>query len=181
MQPAPSARSTFVSVLAWAFIGLSAVATCMSLLQNVMVNLLFPAFEMDLARVTASGRLPSIARVVIEHVRLFLAVYLLLSAATLVSSIGLLQRKEWARVAFIALMGIGIATNVGGVALSFAFFSAVPDVTPMAPPPFGDQARVMVGMIMGINLLFTAALILLFGWIIKRLRSAEVRTEFISS
>ena len=172
--------STFVTAVAWTFIVLAGVATFISLLQNVLVNILAPAFETDFARVRGSGQLPWIVAFMFEHVRLLMAIYLLLSTATFVSAIGLLKRQEWARLVFIAMMAIGIALNAAGVALSFAFYSAIPSVPPTTPSPFGDQAKLIVAMIIGINVLFTVGLMALFAWIIKRLISAEVRSEFLA-
>src|SRR6476620_2610152 len=127
MSAAP--RSTFVTVLAWIFIFLAGFATLVSILQNAMVNFMFPAGEMDAAfeQVGSSERLPGFVTFMLRNMRLVFVFFLLVCVASLASSIGLLLRRGWARIAFIAIMILGVAWNLAGVALSFAFVSWLPE------------------------------------------------------
>jgi len=178
--PAPPPRSKFVTGLAWTFIGLAGVGTFVLLIQFVMASILLPAINLDgaMAHAKATGRLPEIAVFLFEHIRLFMALNLLLSAATLVSAIGLLKRLEWARVTFIAVLGFVMALYTASLALPFVFYSAIAPSSAAGLHPLGDQAKLMVGMIFGVNLLFTVGLVTVFGGIIKRLVSDEIRQEF---
>jgi hypothetical protein len=81
IESAPS-RSSFVTVLAWVFIVLAGFATLMSLFQNVMLALVFPADEMRTAMHEAKRdqQLSGFARFMFEHFRLIFALFFALSA-----------------------------------------------------------------------------------------------------
>jgi hypothetical protein len=180
---APSAappRSTFVTALAWIFIVLAGFATLISVLQNIMVTVMFPVAEMQAAADQAkkTERMPWFAAFMIQNMRLFFFAFLMLSTATVVSAIGLLKRRNWARLLFVALMSFGILWNVAGVVLSFVFFSSMPPVPSTAPNGFADQFELMSKVMIGFNILLAAGFTVLFGWIIKRLTSNEIRHEF---
>jgi len=99
----------------------------------------------------------------------------LVSAITLVASIGLLRRLNWGRLLFIALLVLSIVWQVAGLALQQAIFSMLPAVPPEAgAPPVEQFLHVM--RVAGVVL--TLAFAVLFGWIIKRLVSPAVVAEF---
>ena len=178
MSVAP--RSTFVTVLAWIFIFLAGFATLVSILQNVMVNFMFPAGEMDAAfeQAGSSERLPGFVTFMLRNMRLVFLFFLLVCVASLASSIGLLLRQGWARVAFIAIMILGVVWNLAGVVLSFAFVSWLPELPAGTPDDFARQWSYMSKAIIAFNVVVTLGFSLLFGWIAKKLMSAEVRSEF---
>src|SRR6478672_6650334 len=98
-------QSSFVTVLAWIFIVLAGFATLISILQNVMISLMFPIEEMQAAMVQAKHKqdMPVFAEFMFSHFQLFFLSFLVVSSVTLVSAIALLKRKNWARVLFIGL------------------------------------------------------------------------------
>ena len=174
-------RSNFVTVLAWIFIALSGFTTLISILQNIMIGILFRAPDHAFPTVDpATGKeFPWIFRFMFEHFQLFFLAFFVVSALTLAASIGLLRRKNWARLLFIALMGLGIAWNVAGVLMLFPMFSFFNEVADSAKQPgFTDQFGLAWKVMAGVNLLFVAAFVWLFGWIIKRLASESIRREF---
>lgn len=123
-QMPPVARSTFVTVLAWIFIALAGFATFISILQNIMIAFVFPMAQMQ-AAATQQGA-PWFAAWMIQHFQLFFLLFLVASASCLAAAIGLLRRKNWARLLFIALMLLGIAWNVAGLVLGAFFLSSFP-------------------------------------------------------
>ena len=174
-------RSTFVTALAWVFIALSGFATLVTLLQNVMVWTIFSSGEvraaMDQAP-SAGGEASWILDWMVRHFHLVFLVFFLACLATLVASLGLLGRREWARVLFITIMGIGILWNVAGLALGFLMATGMLG-EPWASPAAGDeQFKTMMYVMMGFNVLFVGAFVALFAWIVRRLSSAEIRREF---
>lgn len=172
-------RSSFVTALAWVFIVLSGFATLIAIAQNVMINTMLPVDQMEAAIHSAEAQqnMPPVAAFMTSHFRLFFGAFLALSAVTLISSIALLKRKNWARLVFISLMGLGIIWNLGGLFLQQAIFSSIsPPAT--APPEFLDQFQSMAQTMMIFSAIMAIVFSVLFAWIIKRLASQKVREEF---
>jgi hypothetical protein len=178
MTDAPP-KSTFVTALAWVFIVLSAGATAISALQNVMVYFLFPRAEMKAAMESgpASAQMPGLAKFMFANVELFFAAFFCLSLLMLMSAIGLLNRKNWARRASIGLMAFGIAWNLGGLVLQQVFMSELAQPT-NAPAEFQSQFQTMQTVMRIVAAVFSVGFSALFGWIIWRLRSAKIVAEF---
>ena len=180
MSGAPAARSTFVTTVAWIFIVLGGFTLLISLLQNVMIFLLFPVDEMRAAMREADKAQPMPAgfRFVAEHFHWFFAAFLVVSAATFVSAIGLLRRRNWARCLFIGVMAFGILWNLPGLAMPFLMSSWMPPMPDQGPPEFQRQFTIMFTVIAAFTIVISLATIGLFGWIIKRLVSPGIRKEF---
>jgi hypothetical protein len=178
--PAPPQRSTFVTAVAWIFIVLAGFATLISALQNVMITVMFPVAEMQAAADHAKNdeRMPWFAAFMFQNIRLFFFAFFVLCVATLTAAIGLLRRKNWARILFIALMGFGVLWNIGGVVFSIVFFSSMPPIPATAPQGFGDQFELMSKVMIGFNIVLAVGFTALFGWILKRLFSSDIRREF---
>ena len=172
-------RSTFVTVLAWIFIVMAGFATLISILQNIVIALMFPAAEMQAAAARAQDQpgVPWFASWMFNHVQAFFLFFLVASASTLVASIGLLKRKNWARLLFIILMALGVVWNIAGVVMMFFFFSSFGDVA-VANQPAAEHFDVIFKVMLAFNCLMVAGFIWLFGWIIKRLVSEDIRREF---
>jgi hypothetical protein len=173
-------RSTFVTVVAWIFIFLAGFATLASILQNVMVNFMFPGGEIDAAfeQAGASERLPGFVSFMLRNMRLVFLFFLLVSVATLASSIGLLLRQNWARIAFVLVMVLGVLWNLAGVVLSFAFASWLPAPPPGTPAGFAEHWSYMSKAMIAANVVITLGFAVLFAWIAKKLLSPGVRAEF---
>ena len=174
-------RSAFVTGLAWTFIALAGFATFISVMQNVMFTLMFPAEEMRaIARDSRNGPpMPGAVRFMFENFRYFLAAFLVLSAGTLISAIGLLKRKNWARLAFIAIMAIGVVWNLAGLAMPFVMTPLIPEMPGQVPPDFKDNFRLMQNIMIGFAVVMGLAFAGLFAWIIKRLVSDDIKREFL--
>jgi hypothetical protein len=172
-------RSSFVTALAWVFIVLGAFATVIAVLQNVMLSVMLPAGMPPIESQDKAQDIPAFARFMFDNFRFFFAGFLLVSAVTLASAIGLLKRMNWARLTFIGLMGFGILWNLGSVVLAVFMFSAMPSPD-NAPAEFREQHELM-STIMTVFIVVTAvAFTVLFGWIIKRLLSNDIKREFVA-
>jgi hypothetical protein len=122
--------------------------------------------------------MPAFASFLFNYFQLFFLLFLVVSAATFASAIGLLKRKNWARILFVGIMGLGILWNVVGIVFMALFFQSMPPVSAGAPSAGAGNFEVMWTIMLGFNLLMVAGFVWLFGWIIKRLLSEEVRREF---
>ena len=179
LVPNQMAKSTFVTALAWVFIVLAGFATLISVLQNVMITLMVPDAAMQTAaeQVGRDKNVPRFFAFMFQNVRLIFFAFLLLTSATLAAAIGLLNRKNWARITFIGLMVFGIFWNIGGVVFSIFFVMAIPST---APSDFAHQFKLMSTIMIGVNVLTAIGFSTLFGWIVKRLLSPVIRLEFSS-
>ena len=175
----PFPRSTFVTVVAWIFIVVTGFSTFISILQNVMLTFMFPVGEMQDAMHSAKGseNVPEIALFMFSHIRLFFVAFLVLSAAMFVSSIGLLKRRNWARIAFVFFFALGIAWSIASVFLQNAFFSSMPPPS-NAPSEFREQFESMTTVMLVFSSVMSIGFSLLFAWLIRRLSSRQIKGEF---
>ena len=173
-------RSSFVTVLAWIFIVLAGFATLIAVLQNIMVNTMFPLEEFQ----STSHKPPDTPAAVsffASHIRLFFASFLVVTASTLVSAVGLLKRRNWARLVFIAILLLGIVWNVAGLVAQQFLFSSMQVFPPGAPPQVRAQAEAFdsVFLVMRVvSALMAVGFSILFAWLVKRLLSVSVAAEF---
>jgi hypothetical protein len=175
-QPDPAdQRSDFVTVLAWIFIALSGFATMISALQNLMVWLVFPLDRMrELQAEAAAQGMPAIPAALFGHIELWFGGVLAVSAVTLAAAIGLLRRKNWARLLFIAILALMIAFNLVALPMQWMIFDGIPQVEHPELRGFGTMLLVMQIF----STILAAGFCVLFGWIIKRLLSPAIRREF---
>jgi hypothetical protein len=181
-----SARSSFVSVVAWVFIVISGFTTVIGALQNLMIRSMpFDQFNGVLQDSTAASQFPGPARFIFSHVQLLFLASFLLSLLTLISSVGLLRRRNWARLVFMGLLVLGIAYMIGGLFLQQSFMSSFDTSFRAAAPQdslFRANAEQFASMITAMRIflaVFSVGIAGLFGWIVVRLCSAKVRAEFI--
>ena len=132
-----------------------------------------------LRRAEQSQDIPAFAIFMFDHFRLLFAGFLVLSAVTLISAIGLLKRKNWARLTFVGIMGLGVVWNVIGAVLPFFMFSSftMPDG---APADVREQQELVLKVMMAFSIGMAVAFGALFIWIIKRLGSDDIRREFVA-
>lgn len=171
----PAERSTFVSVIAWVFIVFSGLATAVTALQNILVHTVFKDSEMPGLNETA----PPLFAFMHEHISLYFLGLFLLSLSMLIASIGLLKRKNWARLASIALLVLAITSQIGGMAVQFAVFSSMRAEFASQPDAFNMDTILIA--ILGFNTLLAIGIVMLFAWFIKRLLSAKIAAEFAQS
>jgi hypothetical protein len=179
--PPPLPRSAFVTAVAWVFIALAGFASLVAVLQNVMVWTFFPIDQMHAAVAQARQQqqsMPAASLFLMEHIRELVASVLVLTLGTLIISVGLLRRHNWARVLFVCLLYLGIAWNIVGLFWQWFFFRSMPQ-PPQAPAQMRAQFETMF-IVMGIfSVIMALGMSVLFGWIIKRLTSTAIKSEFV--
>jgi len=176
--PVTAPRSTFVTILAWIFIVISALSTCIALMQAAMFIFLIPHDAFSSPQAQAQMRQgPPILSFMVRHAIIIFPLFWSGAVAMLVSAIGLLRRWNWARWLFIALLAFGILWNLGSVIVQHLLIGSAP--LPVAPDNAALQGmRVMMIVIQVVSAIMAVAISVLFGWIIRRLLSAPIAAEF---
>jgi heme/copper-type cytochrome/quinol oxidase subunit 2 len=168
-----SQANTFVTVLAWLLICFTAFGVLMSLLQNVMIGSVFPAMN---AQAPRAGQ---ISPEFMVFFRTLAAFVLIVQGFLLFAAWSFLRRRNWARRAFVVVFVLSAAW-AGFTALASLGMGVLMPHTPRPgsemPPAFAGVFRIM-GLLMAI---VSAAFAVLFAWLVKRLRTPEVRAEFHS-
>ena len=104
----------------------------------------------------------------------------------LISAVGLLRRRNWARLVFMGLLTLGIVYMFGGLFLQQSMLSSFNASFSAAAPQdsvFRANAKQFQSMftVMRVFMIaFSLGIAGVFGWIVARLASAKVRTEFAS-
>ena len=168
---APQTKSTCVTVVAWLFIVMSGCATPISLFQNIMILTMFPRFGAPPD--DAFADLPVVSRFLFSHMELFFHAFLVVCIYTLVCSIGLLKRRNWARRGFIALLCAGVLYQVAGFAFQSVFMT---EMAGRGAPDDEFRAALLMMRLFGAGM--AIGLVILFGWMIKKLTSPPIRAEF---
>lgn len=173
-------RSSFVTSVAWTFIVLAGFATAITLLQNIMISVMFPVEEIraSMREAQKSPPMPAFASFMLDHIRLMFGLFFAVCALTLMSAIGLLKRKNWARLIFISMMVLGMLWNLAGVFIPYFMFSSFPPISETAPRDLHDNFQLMTNIMMGFTTVIVIIFALLFGWIAKRLMSPDIKGEF---
>jgi hypothetical protein len=174
-------RSSFVTVIAWIFIVISGFMTFISLLQNILINTVFPFDKIQIARASAPP-MPPIFDFMFDYFRIFFLAFLLVSAVKLVSAIGLLRRWNWARLVFVGILALGVVSSIGGLLLQQVMFDSMmkfpTDAGRPMPPDFEANMRGMMIAMRAFSAVFILGFAVLYAWIIKRLLSPSVAAEF---
>ena len=173
-------RSTFVSVVAWIFIALSSLGVVIGIIQNLIFGLIFEQTEFkELLANPEQNELPGYMVFIFENIQLIMALSLLLVILLLVSSIGLLLRKNWARRIFITYMFIMCLYMVIG-SLAQAFWvdeiMQAQGINTSSP-----KAGAFADMFLAIQytvLIFNAGIGVVFGWLGWKLMRPEIKIEF---
>ena len=127
---------------------------------------------------TPPQQMPAFFMFMFEHIRLFFLSFLAVSASTLVAAVGLLRRKNWARLVFVGILSLGIVWNVAGVLLQRTMFSSMGSFVPGAPQEFAAEFERMTYIMFVFSVLFAIGFSFLFGWLIRRLLSKTICAEF---
>lgn len=170
-------RSLFVTLTAWVFLALGAMASVSALLQNATLASWLPGLQ----GLGAAQPLPMLTGLLVGYLPWVMGVGLAVSVATMACAAGLLMRLDWARRCFIVLLGVAIGANLLGLWLQHEVVLSVVDSTlahsplpPAAAHVFGNF--VTASQVMAI--VMTAAACLLLAWVMRRLMSPMVRQEF---
>jgi len=169
------ARSRFVTITAWVFIGLALLASVSALLRHAAASSL--PDQMALAGAAPAG----LSGWLLAYLPWVMAAGLAMSVALVAAAAGLLLRLEWARRTFIALLIVAIAVNLGGLWLQQELMLSLVDATLQRAPLPPQVAGVFGGFVVAArsaSALATLAACALLGWIAWRLTLPLIRQEF---
>jgi hypothetical protein len=178
MPAAP--RSQFVTITAWLSLALALVGVLTGLLQAAMF-IASPPDQGLLAALTAGGSgvaLPPALVWMFEHIGLLLLASLLSSVLLAVASWGLLQRREWGRFGFIALLAGSALLTLAG---AFAFDGLMGDLNARAGFDSANVDPLLANLQAAMRMaIYAAALLIgiLHGAIVWKLCTPAVRAEF---
>ena len=171
-------RSTLVTGVAWIFIVLGAFAALVCLMQSIMIAVVFPHGVMPQIVSQGDALVREFARLIFSHVQLIFISLLLIFVTTFAAAIGLLKRKNWARAVFIGLMSFGVLWNVASILLVYYFLPSMSEVFTNQSPALQAQFNIMRNIAVVFSIAMFCGFVGLFGWIARRLASAEIRREF---
>ena len=175
-------RFTFVTVLAWIFIALTGFSTLITGLQNVMIRLMFSSEQMHM-QISAEQleSMPAVARFMFENMNLLFLGFFIVSAVTLIASVGLLKRKNWARLTFMGVMALAIIWNIGGLVVHHSMIPGLAEFPHDTPADFRDQFETMRLVTTVAAYVFALGFSALFGWILWKLTRRDIAGEFTRS
>jgi hypothetical protein len=102
----------------------------------------------------------------------------LIGAATIVAAIGVLRRRNWGRIGFLALAWLGVVVNVAGAALAMVAVQSIPaDLAREIGEAGVDWQRLEFGL-MALPASLAIISLSLHAWVIQRLSGREARREF---
>lgn len=166
-------KSTFITVLAWIFIVLSAFGVLMSIAQNILINT-FLDEPYHISKVDdASGF--NWKEALFSNIKWVFAFVGLCILSFFISSIGLLKRKNWARKAIIILLVLGLMYIIGASianVIAFRNLRSIPNQSDM------EAFEIVLPIVMAV---FAIGMTILYIWIIKKLMSQNIKAEFIQS
>jgi hypothetical protein len=172
-------QSNFVTVLAWLLIVFSGLASVSTLLQNIMVHTFLP-FDGVPSATAEFEAMPRVFQLLVSHIQLVFVLLLALCVLSLGAAIGLLRRRNWARLVFVALFSLGILWTIGGLALQQFMMASLPE-----PPNASLDVQRQFDRMRSFTTIFGTVIgttcSIVFGWLIFKLRSRPVREEFRAS
>ena len=180
-MPAAAKSTSFVNGLAWSFIVLGVLSTLLLAVQYTLYAHVIPMAPLRTAVADAINLqlLPPSALTLLQHLPNILIALLAASLLTLLVSIALLQRKNWARIAFAWIMIATALLHFAGLLLPFYIAHDVSNTINSMPPEVRGVAGNMAKMLSVMSMVMGIAFGVAFAWIAKRLFSAEIAREFV--
>jgi hypothetical protein len=170
----PAVKSNFVNVFAWLMIVFNGFGLLISIMQNIIVAFVFKLGEFDTAFKDMGDMPRGFPTFLFKNIRVLLPLIGVVIIFALISSIGLLKRKEWARKSFLFLLGFAILYTIAGTVFQTIFMKSMFHGTDIPSEFSFISTFFMIFMI-----IFSLGFIFLFGWLFKKLSSDKIKAEFI--
>lgn len=176
----PVHRSTFVTVLAW--LGIAWFGFC-TLMVGAESFLFKPLFEKGFMGQMTAGRgtillSPEALETSGRFMQVMFLVFTAVMALGVVTSIGLLHRRNWARILTIVFLIVNAGVALLGVAGGW-IMSSIPMTSPSPELASGAQWDAMMGvmrtLLIGMGILTT----FVCAWLIYKLLSKPIQAEFV--
>jgi len=163
-------RTTWVSIVSWAFIIVCGLGSVFEFMANVTLHFIGPEMSL-IMQVPLPANASWFTTFVVTHLKLIAAINLVIFIVSFVTSIALLLRKNWARRFFIWLMMLGVAWNLASLfSLVTRYITRVTN-SPVAhaQASFDSETNAV---------LFAVCLCIVFTWIAIRLSRPQLDEEF---
>ncbi len=177
----PTAKTTaFVNGLARSFILLGVLSTLLVAVQYTLFAHVIPMAPLRAAITDAISLklMPPSALTLLQHLPNILIALFIASVLTLLVSIALLKRKNWARIAFAWIMIATALLHLAGLLLPFYFAHDFSNAINSMPPEVRGVANGMAKLLSVTSMVMGIAFGVAFAWIAKRLFSAEIAQAF---
>jgi hypothetical protein len=177
---AASPAGDFVTALAYSFIALSCASLLMSLIQYLLFTHLLPKDALRELFIDAVqlNLIPALIVAIIENMHVLSIALFISAGATLLLSVALLKRREWARVLFAWFLIVTALVHFGAALLPFIFVQEAAQPIPEELRGAVETVRtVLTVSCVGMGLVFGAC----FAWAAKRLFDTDVKNEFIAA
>lgn len=183
MSSGPRPSGSFVTVVGWIGFALALLGAFYGLTQ--VLGGLFMSKDFYLRMMNPAGRpvsLPPLMQWFYTHTLLIGIVELVLSSLFAWVSWNLLKRRDWARIAFVTFLLLGMAWQFGSLWLMPQVVEGTLAAQSASLPaehaiPTGMREIMRMAMLMGsaVGLLIAAAL----GWVAWKLCTRKLRAEFV--
>ncbi len=176
----PVPHSTFVSSLAWSFLGLGILGGLIYLVQLAIVFVFFSAADYAALaqQLEATQSMPPIFIWITKHVYAWMFIMLGLSAMTTWASFALLQRRNWARVFFFWMMVLAVLSHIAAAILPFYLRDSLQSLLQSFPIEMRAELQATAAMMTWASLLLAVVFGALFAWCAVKLASSAVKREF---
>ncbi|MFC3654494.1 hypothetical protein FZ025_10075 [Xanthomonas hyacinthi] len=181
--PLPAARNPMIDTMAKISLVVGVVWLLSALGQLALLALL-PDDALQGVVLRIGITLPALLQWCLDHLLALSLLSALLALLFSAAAWGLLRRREWARLSFVAfLVGTALA-NFASLPLLWQFFGAMQQMLPEAMRHSADGAQLLgqlqTGRMVGIATATATALVFaaLHGWIVYQLYRPTIRAEF---
>ncbi len=169
IQPYP--RTTLVSIFGWVMLVVGILMTLVFILNLVLFSLVIKNESAELLPAEELAELPAFIPWVMEHMGLVLGVMIILSLVGAVAGFGIVKRHDWGRRLSIILLAASIVWALVGGAMGMKGLGNLPEY----------EGEIMGPVIIAINIGSVLLTVVLHGWLIWKLRTREIRGEFVES
>lgn len=176
-MPVAPRGSSFVTAVGWIVSVGAGLATAFSALQNIVFHTMMASRMPGPDELAAAG-MPAAFRWLFGHLGLLLGALFVVCLITFVAAVGLLRRRNWARLVFIGLLGLGIAWNLAGIGLQHYVVGMMEGNMSRTPADLQDEFKQMLRIVQALTAVFAIGFSVFLAWMIKRLVAQDVRAEF---
>ena len=167
-------NATFIILISWVFILIGGFIALGTLMQSLMLTFLFSNEEFAAAMQLSSQDMPAQAAFMLDHIRSISWSAFAIAALLVAASVGMLRRKQWARLLFIGMMWLFAVITVTMAVVQLGYLSNLSTGDQELPEGFIKLLEATKLM----SLLFAIGLGGLFGWLAWKLGRPAIKAEF---
>ncbi|QDI05060.1 hypothetical protein E4A48_16395 [Xanthomonas cerealis pv. cerealis] len=181
--PLPAARNPIIDTMAQISLVVGVVWLLYALGQLAVLALL-PDGALQAVVLRIGMPLPALLQWCLDHMLALSLLSALLALLFSAAAWGLLQRREWARLGFVAFLVVTALANFASLPLLWQFFGAMQQMPPEAMRHSADGTQLLDQLQAGRMISMATATVtslvfaVLHGWIVYQLYRPTIRAEF---